>query len=164
MGRVAFRERTVDLNPLVQETIQGLEMATRDRNIVWRIENLPAVSGDPAMLKQVFANLIGNAVKYTRDRDPANVQIGWRDGEDGMADFFVKDNGAGFDMNYAGKLFGVFQRLHRAEEFEGVGIGLATVQRIVQRHGGRAWAEGAVNQGATFYFNLKRVNEAAASS
>src|SRR5207247_5052764 len=113
------------------------------------------VVGDPSLLKQVLANLIGNAVKYSRMREAARIEIGCAGEEDGRIILFVRDNGAGFDMQYAHKLFGVFQRLHRAEEFEGTGIGLATVRRIVARHGGRVWAEGAVNQGATFYSALK---------
>jgi len=131
-------------------------MATTGRNIVWQTAPLPPVVGDPSLLKQVLTNLIGNAVKYSRRRDPGRIEIGCAGEEDGRIILFVRDNGAGFDMQYAHKLFGVFQRLHRAEEFEGTGIGLASVRRIVARHGGRVWAEGAVNQGATFYFTLKR--------
>lgn len=139
---------------LVQDTLRGLELATNGRNIVWKIGPLPAVQGDPATLRQVFANLIGNAVKYSRRRDPAEIEIGCAGEEDGRPIFLVRDNGAGFDMKYAQKLFGVFQRLHRADEFEGTGIGLATVRRIVVRHGGRTWAEGEPERGATFYFTL----------
>jgi light-regulated signal transduction histidine kinase (bacteriophytochrome) len=108
------------------------------------------------LLKQVLANLIDNAVKYSRSRDPATIEIGCAGEEAGRAVLFVRDNGVGFEMQYAHKLFGVFQRLHRAEEFEGTGIGLATVRRIVSRHGGRVWAEGTLNEGATFYFTLAR--------
>ena len=131
-------------------------MATTGRNIIWQMAPLPVVLGDPSLLKQVLANLIGNAVKYSRMRDPARIEIGCAGEEDGRIILFVRDNGAGFDMQYAHKLFGVFQRLHRAEEFEGTGIGLATVRRIVTRHGGRVWAEGAVDKGATVYFTLTR--------
>jgi len=155
MGRTEMKQTQVRLDELVQETIGGLEMASTGRTIVWETAPLPSVLGDPSMLKQVLANLVGNALKYSRMRDPARIEIGCTGEEDGRVILFVRDNGAGFDMQYAHKLFGVFQRLHRAEEFEGTGIGLATVRRIVARHGGRVWAEGAVNEGATFYFTLK---------
>ena len=155
MGRAEMNEGCVHLDRLVRDTIQGLEMATRGRNIVWKIAPLPPVLGDPSLLKQVLANLMGNAVKYSRPRDPAEIEIGGAGQEDGRLILFVRDNGAGFDMRYAHKLFGVFQRLHRAEEFEGTGIGLANVRRIITRHGGRTWAEGKVGEGATFYFTLK---------
>lgn len=155
MGRAGMRETAVDLDLMVRQTLHSLEMATRDRNIVWKISPLPPGMGDPAMLKQVFSNLIGNAVKYTRHRDPAEIEIGCDGEENGHPILFVRDNGAGFNMRYAHKLFGVFQRLHRAEEFEGTGIGLASVRRILTRHGNRIWAEGEVQKGATFYFTLK---------
>lgn len=157
MGRAEMRESRVELAALVHETIRKLEMATAGRNIVWQVAPLPVVLGDPAMLQQVMANLVGNAVKYSARRDPARIEIACAGDEDGRAVLFVRDNGAGFDMQYVDKLFGVFQRLHRADEFEGTGIGLATVRRIVARHGGRAWAEGAPDQGATFYVTLKRL-------
>jgi len=155
MGRAQVRASRVDLHELVQDTLRGLEMETTGRKVVWQTAPMAPVVGDPSLLKQVLANLVGNAVKYSRMRDPAVIEIGCAGEEGGRVILFVRDNGAGFDMQYAHKLFGVFQRLHRAEEFEGTGIGLATVRRIVARHGGRVWAEGAVNEGATFYFTLK---------
>ena len=156
VGRTELRSMPVELGALVQHVIRGLEMATSGRHIVWQIAPLPTVVGDAALLKQVLANLIGNAIKYSRTRDPATIEIGCAGEEAGREILFVRDNGVGFDMHYAHKLFGVFQRLHRPEEFEGTGIGLATVRRIVNRHGGRVWAEGVVNQGATLYFTLER--------
>jgi light-regulated signal transduction histidine kinase (bacteriophytochrome) len=155
MGRVQMAETSVSLDELVQESIRSLELTTRGRNIVWKIPPLPAVQGDHAMLRQVLANLLGNALKYTRPRDPAEIEFGCEGTEDGRVIFFVRDNGVGFDPQYVHKLFGVFQRLHRVDEFEGTGIGLANVRRIIARHGGRTWAEGAVDKGATFYFTLK---------
>jgi light-regulated signal transduction histidine kinase (bacteriophytochrome) len=155
MGRGKLRERRVDVDELVREVVRGMGMDTRDRLITWKFAALPAVLGDAAMIKQVLANLIGNAVKYTRGRDPAVIEIGCAGEQDGRVVLFVRDNGAGFDMQYVHKLFGVFQRLHRAEEFEGNGIGLASVRRIVARHGGRVWAEGLPGKGAVFHFTLK---------
>jgi light-regulated signal transduction histidine kinase (bacteriophytochrome) len=154
MGRTEMQQTTVDLAALLKEAQRNLESAAPDRNIRWNEAPLPKVRGDPAMLRQVFANLLGNAVKYSRQRDPAEIEVGCAGEEEGRIVLFVRDNGAGFDMKYAGKLFGVFQRLHRTEEFEGTGIGLANVRRIINRHGGRTWAEGAVGKGATFYFTL----------
>jgi signal transduction histidine kinase len=156
VGRAEIDKTSVPLNELVEDVIRRLEMATRGRSIVWRIAPLPTVVGDRPLLKQVLTNLIDNAVKYTRTRDPATIEIGCAGEEAGRVVVFVRDNGVGFDMQYAHKLFGVFQRLHRAEEFEGTGIGLATVRRIVARHGGRVWAEGAIGQGATVCFTLER--------
>jgi light-regulated signal transduction histidine kinase (bacteriophytochrome) len=154
-ARIQMSEGRVSLDDLVRDTVSGLDIATRGRKISWNIAPLPTAIGDPSMLKQVFANLLGNAVKYTGQREHAAIEIGCAGEEDGRRVLFVRDNGAGFDMRYAHKLFGVFQRLHRADEFEGTGIGLATVRRIVSRHGGRTWAEGKVNDGATFYFTVK---------
>jgi signal transduction histidine kinase len=159
--RSEMRETVVPLDRLVHAVIETLDPATRGREIVWRIDPLPDVVGDPTLLRQVFANLVDNAVKYSRMRSPASIEIGTMPGEGGRVVVFVRDNGAGFDMTYAQKLFGVFQRLHRAEEFEGTGIGLATAERIVARHGGRIWAESAVDRGATFYVALKPAPAAA---
>jgi light-regulated signal transduction histidine kinase (bacteriophytochrome) len=130
-------------------------MVTKDRNVIWKIAPLPVVIGDPPMLRQVFSNLVDKALKYSRQRDPAEIEIGCAGVKDGRVILFVRDNGAGFSKEYAHKLFGVFQRLHRADEFEGTGIGLATVRRIVVRLGGRTWAEGKLGEGATFYLTLK---------
>ncbi len=155
MGRAEMCEIEVSLDKLVQDTLRDLEPATRGRNVVWNIPPLPAVRADSAMLKLVLANLLGNAVKFTRPRDPAVISMGVEGTENGRLVLFVRDNGVGFDPQYGHKLFGVFQRLHRVDEFEGTGIGLANVRRIIYRHGGRTWAEGAVDKGATFYFTLK---------
>ena len=155
-GRAEMRKTTVDLEPLVQETIHALEQESLGRNILWKNARLPRVEGDPAMLRQVLVNLLGNAVKYTRPRDPAQIEVGCADETPDDAVVFVRDNGVGFDMQYAAKLYGVFQRLHRADEFEGTGIGLANVRRIILRHGGRTWAEGRPGEGATFYFSLPK--------
>ena len=147
-------EAHVDLASLVEEVVQGLQLATSDREITWRVGPLPVVIGDRSMLRQVLANLVDNAVKYSRKRERAEIEIGVAGQEDGRCILFVRDNGAGFDMRYYDKLFGVFHRLHAADDFEGTGIGLATVRRIIDRHGGRTWAKGAVDEGATFYFTL----------
>jgi signal transduction histidine kinase len=155
MGRTELHVERVELEPLVREVIESLEMGTRGREIEWRIEPLPAVRADFSMLRQIFANLLGNAVKYTQRRDAALIEIGCAGEEEGRQVFFVRDNGVGFDMKHAGKLFGLFQRLHHADQFEGTGIGLANVRRIVARHGGTVWAEAEPGRGATFYFSLE---------
>jgi PAS domain S-box-containing protein len=155
MGRTEMVETTANLDMLVQDTRIDLESTTGTRNIIWNIRRLPPVQADPSMLKLVLGNLLGNAVKFTRPRDPAQIEIGSAGMENGRIIIFVRDNGVGFDPQYAGKLFGVFQRLHRADQFEGTGIGLANVRRIIARHGGRTWAEGVLDHGATFYFTLK---------
>ncbi|HVU18551.1 MAG TPA: PAS domain S-box protein [Candidatus Didemnitutus sp.] len=159
MARLELREDEVDLNRVVQEARADLESAAAGRRIDWQIAPLPTVRGDHAMLRQVLANLLGNAVKYSRRKEAAVIAVGTSGEENGRTIFFVRDNGAGFDMSYAEKLFGVFQRLHRADEFEGTGIGLANVRRIISRHGGRTWAEGKVDAGATFYFTLEPVRK-----
>ena len=155
VGRTEINMTPLDPGELIEGVIRRLEMATAGRAITWQIARLPQVVGDPSLLRQVFANLLDNAVKYTRPREQAVIEIGCSGEEAGRVVMFVRDNGGGFDMQYVDKLFGVFQRLHRPEEFEGTGIGLATVRRIVARHGGRVWAEGAVGEGATFYFTLQ---------
>jgi PAS domain S-box-containing protein len=155
VGRAEINGTSVELDALVQDVIRGLEMATNGRAILWRMAPLPRVVGDASLLKQVFINLIDNAVKYSRTRDTATIEIGCGGEEGGRVVLFVRDNGVGFDMQYAHKLFGVFQRLHRPEEFEGTGIGLATVRRIIGRHGGRVWAEGSLDGGASVYFTLE---------
>jgi len=154
-GRVETRMTKVAMADSVEQVRQELAQDLGARNVVWTIEPLPEVTGDPALLKQVLANLLGNAIKYTRIREEAAIEVGCRE-EGAEWVFFVRDNGVGFDMRYASKLFGVFQRLHSSNEFEGTGVGLATVQRIIGRHGGRVWAAGVLDQGATFYFSLPK--------
>jgi light-regulated signal transduction histidine kinase (bacteriophytochrome) len=156
MGRISRQElvpRPTDLNLLVGGAVANLQQEYEGRNIDWRIGKLPSVECDPTLVKQVFTNLLSNAVKYTRLREKASIEVG-RIMTDGAPTIFVRDNGAGFDQRYAHKLFGVFQRLHSAETYEGTGVGLATAQRIVLRHGGRIWAEAEVDKGATFFFTL----------
>ena len=154
LSRQSVNRQLMDISKLVQNVLDELKPQRDGRQIEIKIGEVPACHGDPALLKQVWVNLISNAIKYTRGREPAIVEIGCAR-ENGEDVFFVRDNGAGFDMQYANKLFGVFQRLHRADEFEGTGVGLAIVQRIVHRHGGRVWAEAKVNEGATFYFSIE---------
>jgi len=159
MGRTDLRMSSVSLEGLVESVLRGLKEDAAGRNITWRVEPLPTVHGDPSMLRQVLVNLLSNALKYTRMREQALIEVsGTATGEE--VQVFVRDNGVGFDMQYAHKLFGVFQRLHSTGEFEGTGIGLANVRRIIARHGGRTWAEGTVGVGATFYFSLPTRKEA----
>jgi signal transduction histidine kinase len=153
LGRQPLQRRRVAPAALVREVLEDLRPERDARRVAVVVGDLPACHADPALLKQVWANLLGNALKYTRKHDPARVEVGCVE-QDGERVYFVRDNGAGFDMRYAGKLFGVFQRLHKAADYDGTGVGLAIVQRIVHRHGGRVWAEAAVNWGATFYFTL----------
>ena len=141
------------LNSLVENVLHDLESETEDRKIDWRIGSLPSFNCDPGLIQQVFANLLSNAVKYTRRQERAVIEVG-QSSVDGEVVLFVRDNGAGFNPKYSDRLFGVFQRLHDNQEFEGTGVGLATVQRIVRKHGGRIWAEAETNKGATFYFSL----------
>ena len=144
---------TTSLSQLVDSVVQDLKSEIVDREIEWRVGSLSTVQCDPGLLRQVFANLLSNAVKYTRPRERAVIEIGESTIE-GQTVFFVRDNGAGFDSKYADKLFGVFQRLHTDQEFEGTGIGLATVERVIRKHGGRVWAEAETDKGAMFLFSL----------
>ncbi|MGO8676663.1 MAG: sensor histidine kinase [Limisphaerales bacterium] len=154
-GRTKLTKTALVLTDLVRAVVQDLREDAAQRDIQWVIGDLPMVEADPALLRQVLVNLLGNALKYTRPQPRARIEIGSQPGptEDII---YVRDNGVGFDARYAHKLFGVFQRLHREEEFEGTGIGLANVRRIIHRHGGRTWAEGEVDRGATFFFSLPR--------
>jgi|HubBroStandDraft_1064217.scaffolds.fasta_scaffold66093_2 signal transduction histidine kinase len=161
IGRAETNKTAVDLNQLVKEVVAEIGQETKGREIAWKIAALPVCYGDRAMLRLVVVNLVANAVKFTRMRRPAEIEIGCMDGREKDVEVFVKDNGAGFDMQYVNKLFGVFQRLHLPEQFEGTGIGLATVQRIIHRHGGTVRAEGAVDRGATFSFSLAKAQGAA---
>jgi PAS domain S-box-containing protein len=156
LSRQPLRKQAVAPADLVRQALEDLRWEREDRRVEIHVGELAPCQGDPALLKQVFVNLLSNALKYSRKRDPAIIEIGCRQGElPGETVYYIKDNGAGFDMRYAGKLFGVFQRLHRAEDYEGTGVGLAIVQRIIHRHGGRIWAEAEVEKGATFSFTLE---------
>jgi PAS domain S-box-containing protein len=153
IGRAETQNTKVSLAQLVKEALTEGRQDTEGRNISWKIGALPDFYGDRSMLRLVLVNLISNAIKFTRTRTQAEIEIGCADGNSDDSVVFVRDNGVGFDMKYVNKLFGVFQRLHDSDAFEGTGIGLATVQRIIHRHGGKVWAEGVVDGGATFYFS-----------
>ena len=153
MGRAEMRRSRVNMPALVRMVISELEPDIAQRSVVWRVGDLPTINADPAMMALVVRNLLSNALKYTATRAEAIIEIDGRQ-NGGETTFRVRDNGIGFDMQYIDKLFKVFQRLHRSEDFAGSGIGLAHVQRILRRHGGRAWAEGVLDEGATFYFSL----------
>jgi PAS domain S-box-containing protein len=154
IGRTEARDTTVSLEELLKEVLSEVQPETGGRNIAWRIGALPDLYGDRSMLRLALVNLISNALKFTRTRPQAEIEIGCLEKNKDGAVVFIKDNGVGFDMKYANKLFGVFQRLHPTEAFEGTGIGLATVQRIIHRHGGRVWAESSEGRGATFFFSI----------
>jgi len=154
VGRQELKREPTALKTLVTDVIADLKRETEGRDIEWRIADLPIIQGDPGLLRQVFTNLLSNAVKYSRPRPHAIIEIATRKLNEETV-LFVRDNGVGFNMKYANKLFGVFQRLHRTEEFEGTGVGLAIVERVVKRHGGRIWAEAEIDKGATFYFTLE---------
>ena len=160
IGRAETKKTQVSLDQLVKEVVAEIKEDTSGRDIVWKINPLPVCYGDRSMLRLVIANLLSNAVKFTGMRTPAEIEIGCMEREHEV-EVFVRDNGAGFDMQYVNKLFGVFQRLHLPEQFEGTGIGLATVRRIIHRHGGEVRAEGGVDQGARFYFSLPKAPDAA---
>jgi two-component system, chemotaxis family, sensor kinase Cph1 len=155
LGRVTIAPITVDMNKLVGELRRGFEGETTGRTIEWQVSDLAPARADPSMIRLVVQNLIDNALKFSRNNDMAEITIGCKPGAE-FQTYWVRDNGVGFDMTYVGKLFGVFQRLHRVEEFEGTGIGLAHVKRIIERHKGRVWAESQPDCGATFYFTLPR--------
>lgn len=153
VGQKQPSPRLTSLDPLIARVLRNVQAEIRDRDIEWRIGSFPAVMCDPGLMDIVFTNLLSNAVKYTRPRDKAVIEVGHMIADRQLV-IYVRDNGVGFNMKYADKLFGVFQRLHRAEEFEGAGVGLATVQRIIRKHNGRVWAESSDNGGATFFFTL----------
>jgi light-regulated signal transduction histidine kinase (bacteriophytochrome) len=153
LGRQPLAKRVVNLAGVVQAVLDDLQSEREGRQVELRVSTLPEWRGDPSLLKQVFYNLVSNALKFTRQRERAVIEIGSRREPKGLV-CFIRDNGAGFDMVYADKLFGVFQRLHRDDQFEGTGVGLSIVQRIIHRHGGRIWAEAEVDKGATFFFTL----------
>jgi signal transduction histidine kinase/DNA-binding response OmpR family regulator len=160
MGRAEMSHQHIDLASLVQEVIHDLEPESAGRSIHWQVASLPVATGDRALIKMVLVNLLSNALKFTRPRSQAEIEIGCISETENETVFFVRDNGVGFDMGQVDKLFGVFKRLHRNDEFEGTGIGLANVRRIISRHGGRTWAVGEVEHGATFYFSLPRSSQA----
>ena len=157
-GRMEMKSAKVDMNKQVNDAITLLNQDIEGRKITWKIESLPNVYADYTLIRQVWVNLIGNAIKYTSQCEEANIRIGTIE-KDNEYIFYISDNGAGFNMEYSHKLFGVFQRLHSNEEYEGIGIGLANVKQIIKKHNGRTWAEGEINKGATFYFSLPKIQE-----
>ena len=163
VGRHAVNRRRTKLNEVVEAVIAMLQPESGGRQVEWAISDLPEAECDPVLVRQIFQNLLSNALKFTRPRTHAVIEVSCQE-HDGQPVFIVRDNGVGFSMKYVDKLFGVFQRLHRAEDFEGTGIGLATVQRIVHKHGGRVWAEGELDQGAAFYFTLRMGKQAKSKS
>jgi len=155
LGRREMKTAGINMQELVQGVIGELKAAAPGRDLQFTVAPLPPAEGDPALVRQVWVNLLGNALKFTRPRPVARIAVGARE-DKGETVYYIQDNGVGFNMKYQDKLFGVFQRLHTVEEFEGTGVGLAIVQRIVRRHGGRAWGEGELDQGATFFFTLAK--------
>ena len=158
LGRQAIRKRSVNLTSLARKVFDRLREQAPERDLQLTMGDLPPGCGDQSLLYQVMENLLNNAIKYTRSRKIGVIEVGGEDAENETI-YYVKDNGVGYDERYAEKLFGVFQRLHRREEYEGTGVGLAIVKRIIERHGGRVWAEGKVKKGATFYFALPKTRE-----
>jgi len=161
--RQEFHSAPIDLDALVSSAQEQCLPDVRDRKVQWNIGRLPTVQGDATLLRAAFVNLLSNAIKFTGQREVAVIEVGARPDDAGEAVIYVKDNGTGFDMRYAKRLFGVFQRMHRQGEFEGTGVGLATVQRIVTRHGGRVWADAEPDRGATFYVALRRTAQASSA-
>ncbi|HZL13990.1 MAG TPA: ATP-binding protein [Verrucomicrobiae bacterium] len=155
-ARAELVKTEVNLDELVGDTLGDFQTEMKERNIAWKIHALPTVQADRALLRMALVNLISNAVKFTRHRDGAKIEVGCATSRDDETVIYIRDNGAGFDPDYTDKLFGAFQRLHSQDEFEGTGIGLANVKRIILRHGGRIWAKGIVDKGATFYFSLPK--------
>jgi light-regulated signal transduction histidine kinase (bacteriophytochrome) len=153
-GNKEMTPSDIDMGELARSVFEELKGAAPEHKIEWRLQPLRPARGDRAMIRQVWVNLLSNAMKFTQPRDKARIEVGCSQNGSDRNIYYVKDNGAGFNMEHSGRLFGVFQRLHSGQEFEGTGIGLAIVQRVVQRHGGRVWAEGKVNEGATFHFTL----------
>jgi signal transduction histidine kinase len=156
LGRAQLQAVMVDMNELFHQALDRLQPDLKGRRIEWRVAPLPGIGADPTLMLQVWVNLLSNAIKYTRPREAAVIEIGCDESRREEVAFFVRDNGIGFSMDYADKLFGVFERLHHTGEFEGTGIGLAIVRRIIQRHEGRTWAEGKPGAGATFWFSLSK--------
>jgi PAS domain S-box-containing protein len=154
-GRTEMIKTSFNMNEVVDGALSQIRPTIPNRQVEWRVSSLPEVYGDSNLMRQVWVNLIDNAVKYTKTRKKTTIRIGYKD-ESNEITFYIQDNGVGFDMNYSKKLFGVFQRLHTSDQFDGTGIGLANVRRIISRHGGRTWAEGKVDQGATFYFSIPK--------
>lgn len=152
-GRHEMRISPIDMESLVKNIFEEMKPSIENRNVQMEVKSLPSTYGDRTLINQVLTNLISNSIKFTRIKEEAIIEVGAKEGKDENV-YYVKDNGAGFDMKYVNKLFGLFQRLHGTDEFEGTGVGLSIVQRIIRRHGGRVWGEGEINNGATIYFTL----------
>jgi two-component system sensor kinase len=159
IGRQPVAPETIDMQAMAQEVFDELAAMAPDRKLKLELRPLPPAIGTPSMIRQAWINLLNNAIKFTRERDPGVIEVGAQEGADGVPIYYVKDNGVGFDMRHAEKLFGVFERLHSDAGYEGTGVGLSLVKRIVQRHGGRIWADAEVDRGATFYFTLSKARE-----